>query len=142
MARSLANLDQLKRKLAALPGPVKTAVLRANVQNADELMDLQRDLVPKKSGALADSIRKEAGETEASVLVLAGGEATTKETRTGSGQPYDYALGVEFGTEAAPAEPFFFPAYRALKSRMKARASRAALKAVREVAASGGGGST
>jgi hypothetical protein len=33
------------------------------------------------------------------------------------------------------AKPFFFPAYRALRKRMKARANRAALKAIKDLAA-------
>lgn len=39
---------------------------------------------------------------------------------------------VEYGTAEAPAQPFFWPAYRLLKTRIKRRTARGIRKAVRE----------
>lgn len=157
MARSLANLERLKARIAAMPAAIKPAIRSALEQNADELVALQKNLVPTRTGKLAGSIRKRSGDRDLSVQVVAGGSVTMKAlARTarydgeghedlGSGflipagddaaVSYDYANAVEFGTEKMAAKPFFFPAYRALKKRMKARTSRAALKAIKDLAA-------
>ncbi len=135
MARNLKNLDRLKAKLAAMPGQIKPAIKQALDKNADQLMSLQKNLVPVgETGVLASTIRKEQGALELSVVVKAGGEKTTKKIREdakGGAPDYDYANAVEFGTEHAAAHPFFFPAFRALKKTMKSRLSRAISAAIK-----------
>ena len=70
--------------------------------------------------------------TRCAVLVRAGGALTT---RSGAGDQgfvrefaravrgkdanYDYALAQEFGTQHIPAQPFFWPTYRARKRRIR-----------------------
>jgi len=132
MAR-IRNLDRLKAKLAAMPDRIKPPIRAALEKNADELIALQKRLVPVDEGKLQASIRKEQGPFELSVRVKAGGAATTKKIRKDSkkGAPdYDYANAVEFGTRKRKAKPFFFPAYRSLKKRMKGRVRRAASAAI------------
>jgi HK97 gp10 family phage protein len=68
--------------------------------------------VHRDSGKLAESIRLERGRHPLRVLVRAGGPLTTKDG-------YDHALANEFGTEKLQAQPFFWPAYRANKTKLR-----------------------
>lgn len=122
---SMAGKSSLMAKLAALPEKAKANARAALEQNADELVALQKRLAPRDSGALAESFHWKNGSHDLKITVLGGGSLTTREVRKGSGVSYDYAMGQEFGNERAPAQPSFFPAYRANKSRMKGRLTRA-----------------
>jgi HK97 gp10 family phage protein len=119
------GLDRLKAKLARLPSEVKSQMLVTLNQNADELVAMQKRLAPVRHGHLRDSIEKVEGRHELAVTVQAGGKKAP------------YARWVEFGTVKMRAEPYFFPAYRALRKRMKSRATRASKKAAQKVAAGG-----
>jgi HK97 gp10 family phage protein len=109
---------------------------------ATEANSMVRDMrgrVPKRSGALEDSIRAERlplGANSVGVKIKAGGLATMKEVRKGSGLPYDYAAGVEWGNHHVAAQPFFFSTYRAhkaeAKNAIKAGVNAAMQKAVKE----------
>jgi HK97 gp10 family phage protein len=59
------------------------------------------------------------GATSLEVLVQAGGSATTKHVREGSGVNYDYAEAFEFGTSHQPARPFFYPTYHGMRDDMQ-----------------------
>ena len=87
------------------------------------------------TGNLQASIRVEPGtRSRMAALVRAGGSATTQQIGTGffsafsaavrGRGDYDYAIAQEFGTSKHPAQPFFFPTYRAKK--------RAIRKAIRD----------
>ena len=135
----IRNLEAVKRQIAQIPGKVSAEVKKAQDQNADEMVDLAKSLAPKRTGALAASIRAQPGATALSTEVVAD---------------KFYARFVEFGTRGATegdtvqdasgrtrkagrthpgtkAQPFFYPAYRALKKRMKGRATGAANKAIK-----------
>lgn len=122
----------MKKRLARIPVNVRKAAKQALDQNAKELIAKQREFVPEDQGDLKESIRQEAGRHELSVTVTAGGPLTTRPVRKGAKAFYDYALAQEFGTRKMPANPFFFPAYRILRRRMRSRTSRAARKAIRQ----------
>ena len=148
----------IKRRLDAIPPKVREAVVAAQGQNADEMVALARSLAPKKTGALAASITKESSKNQLGVSVVAGGgkafyarfvEFGTRGSVDGEEQGFTEKLTLTRGAEGqkrrrksrrthpgTKAQPFFFPAYRALKKRMKGRASRAASKAIKEVAGS------
>ncbi|CCB65396.1 HK97-gp10 family putative phage morphogenesis protein [Hyphomicrobium sp. MC1] len=126
------DIASLKKKIAAIPPSVRAAAVAALDKDADELVSSMRALSPVRSGKLRESIHKEPGSTELQVKVVAGGQLTTKEVREGSGKPYDYAKGVEWGTHEMAAEPYFFPAYRLLKKRLRSRVKRAITKAAKE----------
>lgn len=130
MARSRAKgLDGLNRFYRELPGNVKQALREALHQGADELVAMQKSLVPVDEGALRDSIRKVVdnsgrdvkGDEGLRVYVIAGG------SREG-----EHATWVEFGTKNTPAQPFFWPSYRFLRRRIRGRVGRAGGKAIRE----------
>lgn len=146
---TIQGFDALERKLKALPVEAKRQMAAALDKDADELVAAQKALAHFRSGKTKESIRKEPGANELQVIVRAGGPLTTKEVRTGSGAPYDYALGEELGTKghivgglyAGAWSPgtkkqdtaFFWPAYRLLKKRMRSRIKRAVNKAAKTV---------
>lgn len=151
----LSRRENLLRKMAAMPPAVRSAVKQALAQGADEITDDMKRLAPKRTGKLRNSIVQtwgggkvrysslsgtagEAGDPDLSVRISAG----NSEAR--------YAHLIEFGTAphlnggmfagsrhpGTSAQPFFFPAYRANRRRVKARISRATTKAVKQVASS------
>ena len=149
---AVRNLDRLKKRLAALPASVRTELAGAIDKGADEIVALQRDLAPKRTGALARSIQKNkggAGPAYSTFKSAARGDADLKVTITAGNTDVRYAHLVEFGTKphmnkgkfegtenpGATAKPFFYPAYRALKKRAAARIVRAGRKAAKGLAA-------
>ena len=149
------GFDQVR----ALYARVKPALHAASVPElqaeADELVAAQKAKVHVKSGATRESIRKLQGKSDLEVLVVAGGELTTKtigdrtyerEVRLrsgdtqhiakkagGAGVTYDYALGEEFGNEHTPAHPFFYGPYRARRRKFQRQRVEAGKKAIEEV---------
>ena len=122
---TIQGLDKLKAKLNAMPNETRTAIKTALNESADELLDFQRRLVPIDEGDLRDSLIKREGKHDLAVEVAAGGRNAF------------YARFVEFGTVKRAAQPFFFPAYRALRRKLRGRISRAVTKAAKKVAGSG-----
>lgn len=96
------------REQAALLSQAQQEALKALEQSPDETGDLEASCV------VVD------GATDLEVLVQAGGSATTKDIREGSGVNYDYAEAFEFGTSHQPARPFFYPTYHAMRDDMQA----------------------
>jgi HK97 gp10 family phage protein len=117
---------------------------------------MQKRLVPKDSGALERSIKVVKGNytpDNANVRGVGGAGAgdpdLTVRVVAGNAEAW-YARLVEFGTAphenkgkfagtdhpGTKAQPYFFPAVRALRRRVKARITRATKKAVKEVAGS------
>ncbi len=124
------NAD-FRKRLAKIPRAMRRELRLALEKDAAEWVQLARSLAPRdpKDGTpLHDSIRHYPTETGGQIVV-AGGKTTTKPSEAG---PYDYAVGREFGNSVAPAQPFFWPAYRALKKKFQSRRRRALTKAVKE----------
>lgn len=136
---TVTGLDKFKRKLDALPERVRAAAQRALEQGATELVGMQKRLVPVDKGVLRDSIRWEASaggsrglrSGRGSILALKGSRGLAVTVRAGDSKAF-YAKWVEFGTKAQPGQPFFFPAYRALRRRIGSRVMRAMKKAIRD----------
>lgn len=126
MPRPEANLV---RYLGQLSMRARRSVVGAIREQADRLAEEIRREAPVATGKLRDSVRVRRGRHTLELVVEAGGEITTREVRRGSGVPYDYAMGVEFGNERVPARPFFYPTYR----RLKPDIDRAIQAAVEEV---------
>ncbi|MBS9720234.1 HK97 gp10 family phage protein [Tianweitania sp. BSSL-BM11] len=124
-----SGIKAFQRRLNRLPKAMKDAVQPALDASADEMVSMAQRLAPRDDGALYQSIRKEAGDHELERVVRAGGPATT---RPSAGGPFDYAVGQEFGTVKQPAHPFFYPAYRLIKKRVRGRLKRAVSKAVKD----------
>lgn len=125
MATKVQGLDRLKAKLAALPQAAKDEMLIALNVSADELVAMQKRMVPHDEGDIDRSIEKVPGRHELAIKVQAGGKQAP------------HARWVEFGTVKMRARPYFFPAYRALRRRIRGRITRASKKAAERVAGNG-----
>lgn len=139
-----------------MPLKARQAIAPALEQGANEIAAMQKRLVPKASGALERSIRVVKGNytpDNANVRGVGGAGAgdpdLTVRVVAGDATAW-YARLVEFGTAphenggrfagtqnpGTKAQPYFYPAVRALRRRVKGRITRATKKAVKEVASS------
>ncbi len=94
-----------------------------------------KQLAPVESGALRDSIAVTGpGETTPSYSQPGGSQvaAENQVLVTAGNTAVRYAHLQEYGTAHAPAQPFFWPAYRLFKKRLAGRIKRSISKAVRE----------
>jgi HK97 gp10 family phage protein len=127
--------DDLQAYLESLPDKVLSDVADVLQQQAKRLSDAQRaalqgqEATPAETGNLEGSCRVETGDDPLDVHVVAGGDLTETEIRTGSGEPYDYALGFEFGNSRQAARPFFWNTYRAMKPEIDTAIAEATQKA-------------
>lgn len=164
---TVKGLSKLQQKLAALPAAVKEEISKAMEQGAQEIVDFARRLVPVDEMTLYESIGWTWGDPPEGALVLAKsnrrqGDGLRITVYAGGGEAF-YARWVEFGTAphnvargggtvagrrslasggglghpGARAQPFFFPAYRASRKRIRSRISRATNAAARKQAARG-----
>ena len=127
MASSIKGLRELERKLRAIPVATRKEVRSVLVKSAAEMVDLAQNLVAVDEGDTKASIRQHPGKHDLAVVVRAGGETTTVDG-------YDHANAVEHGTSDMAEQPFFWPAYRAIKKKAKARATSAIRRAARAAA--------
>ena len=122
------GLSQLQQRWGRIPQRVRNAARAAMEQSAEEMVKEMRARVNRISGDLADSIGWTWGDEPAGSLVItsyAGGDRGSMVITiyAGSKEAY-YAAFVEFGTVKNPARTFFYPTYRALRRRAKARLTR------------------
>jgi len=120
-----------------VPDAVRTAARDALEKGAQELVDYIRSLAPVDDGFLLASIGWTWGEPPKGSIALddlAPAEDPSMRIVVYAGSELAfYARWVEFGTSKARAHPFFWPAYRALRSRIKSRITRAINKAIRSL---------
>lgn len=139
--------ERLRKKLRAIPVAARAEIHAALEKSASELAATATSLAPKKTGALAASIGYTFGEYKpdnANVRGIktfgadngVGDPDLTVTVHVGDAKAF-YAAFVEFGTQKSSAQPFFFPAYRLVKKRVKGRVTRATTKAAKAVAAGG-----
>jgi HK97 gp10 family phage protein len=124
----------LLKAFDAIPKAARESIRPSIEKGAEEMTTRMRYLAPHKTGALRSSIQYEMT-SPLSARVHAGGDKTTKtinDKRGIAAYEFDYSLAVEFGTKEAHAEPFFWPAYRTSKKRVRRRVDRAIGKAVKE----------
>lgn len=134
----ILGIEKMMRRLERIPDEVRRRAKAELMLGGREVNMLQRSLAPKDDLTLASTIRSEPlPDPQIGVVILAGGEATTKpvrETKKGNSPEYDYALAQEFGTEKMPANPFFRPAIHVKKKQVRNRVRAAARKALRSAA--------
>lgn len=134
------GVAQLTRNLTkVIPARVQQAARAAMEQGAEETVAMMKRLVPVKSGTLRDSIGWTWGKAPAGSMILgtvgSHDYKTMRITIYAGGDNDDFAFYgrfVEFGTQNAPAHPFFFVSWRVMKKRVRSRISRnirAAIKA-------------
>jgi HK97 gp10 family phage protein len=130
--------DELQQYLESLPDKVQGKLADVLQEQAERLSAAQRaelqahEQAPAETGDLEASCRVEIRDNPLDVHVVAGGDLTTTEVRTGSGEPYDYALGFEFGNSRQPARPFFWNTYQAMKPSIDAAISEAVERIINE----------
>ena len=155
MSKKVQNRERLLKRLEEIPKEVRAAIRPAIEQGAREIADMARNLAPRDSGDLQNSIGYTFGDYKpenSNVRGVSVGQAGDKDLtaiiHAGDARAF-YARWVEFGVansweiggrfEGAThpgfsAQPFFFPSYRANKRKVKNRISRATTKAVKAAA--------
>lgn len=116
------GLEALNRKLARMPARAKTQIRAALDVSADEMVATAKSLAPVLEGDLKDSIEKIDGNHDLQVIVRAGGGAA------------GLAHIAEYGHGNAAPRPFFWPAYRSLRKRIRGRLTRAINRAAKRAA--------
>lgn len=121
-----------RRKAAAVIAAGKAAA----EQGGEQVASAMRYLAPRDQGELIRSIRVEDAETVSTAkgdrgfigVIVKAGDATTVVTNARGGT-FQNARIQEFGTRSRVANPFFFPAYRANRTRVRGAITRAVRKA-------------
>ena len=137
MADIDAQLRRLKARFDAVPVRVQEAALVSLQKSSIELADLMRTLAEssRDTGALIDSIEMTPGDMNTPPFSQPGGSTVVPSNAvmvTAGNEDVRYPHLVEHGTSEAPAQPFFWPAFRMLRNRIKSRTTRDIRKAVRE----------
>lgn len=157
MARTrMKGLAELEKKLGrTIPDAAKKAAGVAMLDGAHEMAELMYMLAPEDDGDLKRSIEvtgpggttppysqpggsRKAGELEA--IITAGNDRVRYPHLVEFGAAPHLAGGLFEGAQhpGAEAQPFFFPAYRALRRLVQGKASRAIGRAIRSVFGKGG----
>jgi HK97 gp10 family phage protein len=140
----VTGLDALHRRFDAIPQKIIAAVADQLEKEAVKVVADMKAIVPVRTGALRDSIGWTWGDApkgsisigkvqnreyeQIAITIYAG----TRDKSLGSADAF-YAHFVEFGTsrEKDGARPFFFPAWRANKRRVRGNIKRAVSKAIK-----------
>lgn len=151
---------EFRARLNRVSSRMRLAAADAMEKGADELVEAMKRLAPVDSGALRDSIGWTWGDAPKGAMVIdsfdSGREtADMRITIYAGGKEAFYARFVEFGTRphslarnasvkrglrqdqgarhpGTAAQPFFFPAYRAQRRRIRARITREIRKAIQQ----------
>jgi hypothetical protein len=132
--RSIKGLDKIQRMLADLPGDIVQKVQPAIDQGAEEVAAKIRAIAPVSNdrettpGSLRASVHTEPGDYELQRVVMVDDKDQDGKF---------YAKHVEHGHRTpsgkhVQGKPFFYPALRVTKKRVRNRISRAINKAVKE----------
>lgn len=126
MAKNL-SVQQFQDLMKNIPKAVAAEMQGALQEQGERLTAAMRQSVPQGvdgRNELLESIEVKPGRHPLQVRVTAGGEKTQRAVRKGVGATYDYAMAQEFGTQHHRAQPFFWPTYRLLKSRIRSGIAR------------------
>ncbi len=158
MPTKVQNVERLKRRLAAIPKAARAEIRKALEKGAQEIKTMARVMAPVKDGDLRESIDYTFGAFSPENSNVRGVSASdglgdpdlSVTIHAGDAKAF-YAAFVEFGTAPHPQggqftgtqhpgtapQPFFYPAYRLLKKRVKGRIGRAVRKAARDAVRGG-----
>lgn len=120
MAKTI-GLDSFKRKVTRLRKTVDPEVGAALLKAGDLIAAEQKRLAPVDDGTLRDSIKSKATQ---------GAKSGNQAVQISTG--VFYAPFVEFGTQKAPAQPFFFPGYRATRRKARSVINKAVRESVKK----------
>lgn len=128
---------RIKRRLARIPVLVREASKEATLKQANAIARTMRQLAQssRDSGDLIDSITVTPGGQQTPPYSQPGGSMTVPEnaaTVTVGNEDVRYPHLVEYGTEKAPAQPFFWPAVRMHRKPAQRALNSAIRKAARK----------
>lgn len=129
------GLRRFQMRMNRIPKAVRAAVAPAVVQGAEDMAAMMRQLAPVESGDLKGSIAVTGPGQSTPPYSMPGGSHRVPENAaavTVGGTDVRYPHLVEYGTEKAPAQPFFWPSVRLARKKAQARVKRAISKAVKE----------
>lgn len=160
------GMQRLENKLKRLPDLVKAHVRVAMEKSADETVAMMKNLVPVKSGELRDSIgwtwgnapkysqrvaQIKSDENDLAITIYAGNSKVRYAHLVEFGsKPHvivpkrakalgkDGSLGVRVEHPGSHPNPFFWPSWKAKRSKTRSRIRRAAKKAMQEIAKGSG----
>lgn len=152
---TIKGLKSLEAKLKRLPPAAEKRIKEAMEKGAGEIVAMMKSLAPVDQGDLRDSIGWTWGDKPKYSQALAkvkSADGRLAITIYAGNSKVRYAHLVEFGAAphiaggmfegakhpGAPAQPFFFVSFRALRRRTKSRITRAITKSAKEVAAGKG----
>ncbi|ALK09502.1 HK97-gp10 family putative phage morphogenesis protein [Blastochloris viridis] len=130
-----SGLSRLQQRLAAIPQDVKEAVQPALEKQAEAMARTMKTLVPRETGALADSIAVTPGGESTPAYSQPGGSMVVPANAaaiTVGNTDVRYGHLVEYGTAKAHAHPFFWPSVRLHGGQAKQAIKRAVGRAVRK----------
>lgn len=143
--QAVLGLGKFNKKMKRFPDEIEKEIRKAIRKNADELENLSKSLVPVREGHLKRAIRrkwkhrlgiwvgidanKDPDAFHARFVEFGTRKGTKGETASVGGRKRK-VYRTHPGTDA---QPFLFPAYRALRRRMKGRITRASRKAIKDV---------
>lgn len=142
---------RLQERLAKVPDIARAAATQAMEEGAEEICEYVRNLVrstfKQDSGAMLRSIGWTWGEVPAGTFVIdeirsgknKGDQYATLRIKiyAGSRDAFYYRFH-EFGTkDGLPARPTFFPAWKKMRAKFRARIGAAVRKAIKEAYANG-----
>ena len=131
------GLAKFQARMKAIPQAVREATAPAVVKAAEDVAGLMRSMAKgsRDTGALIDSIAVTGPGQATPPYSQPGGAKVMGEAEAGitvGNSDVRYPHLVEHGTKDAPAQPFFWPAFRLGRKRAAARIKRAMSKAVRD----------
>lgn len=131
------GLARFRARMQAIPEEVRKAALPAVLKSAEDVASAMRALAEgsRDTGALIDSIAVTGPGQATPPYSQPGGAKVVGELEaaiTAGNSDVRYPHLVEHGTKDAPAQPFFWPAFRLESKRAAARIKRAISKAVRD----------
>lgn len=151
ISAKIRNKDRLYAKLKRMAPEAAKALVDEGNKAADEMVATARSYAPVDRGDLRQSIVATRAGQATPAYSQPGGSVTVPEGSvlvTAGNSKVRYPHLVEYGTRphenkgkfagthnpGAPAQPYFWPAFRLLRRRFRARMTRAMNKAIKKVA--------
>jgi HK97 gp10 family phage protein len=132
---TIEGLDKLRKQLLErIPAAAKQAMQESLETSGREMVSTAKALAPVREGELRASITMTTA-GEKTPLYSSGGRQAVGDLSvkvTAGDYLVRYAALVEYGTKKMAARPFFWPAYRSIKKRLRSRTSRAINSALKK----------
>lgn len=145
---AVKGLDKFNARMKRIPVAARKAAIASVIEGANEVAGLQKRLVPVDESDLQESITVTPPGQSTPPYSQPSGQRVAKPTEaivTAGNTKVRYPHLVEFGTAphinggwaagtqhpGTKAQPYFFPAWRALRRRVRSRVSRNITKAIK-----------